>query len=75
MTYTTYRMYRFRIENGIRTERFATASGNSAARWIAAKFESEMYGRARFRKFLWWKSWKETWLDQPSHPSEGKAVR
>jgi len=71
MTYVTYRMYRFRIENGIRTERLATASGNSAARWMAAKFESETYGRARFRKLLWWKSWREMPIVQPGHPSEG----
>ena len=71
MTYNSYRMYRFRSENGINTARYAMAAGNSAARWQAAKFEPEMYARARFRKLLWWKSWKEAPLVQPGDTSEG----
>ncbi len=60
MTYNSYRMYRYRSENGIKTARYAMSASNTAARWQASKFEPVTYGRARFMRFLWWKSWKET---------------
>jgi hypothetical protein len=65
MTYNSFRMYRFRGENGIRTARYAMSMSNHAARWQAAKFEPVIYAKARFIRFLWWKYWKETSLAPP----------
>jgi len=60
MNYNSYRMNRFRRENGIRTARYAMSVDNAAARRSGAWFAPDVYARARFIRVLWWKFWKET---------------
>ena len=59
MSYTSYRMYQFRKENGIRTARYTIAENNIASRKAAGKLIPEVYARARYIRLLWWKFWKE----------------
>lgn len=60
MGYNAYRIYRFRRENGLETERYAISAGNRAAESAVARFARDPYARARFIRVLWWKFWKET---------------
>ena len=63
MSYTSYRMYQFRKEKGIKTAWYAIAENNFASRKAAGKLNPEVYARARYMRFLWWKFWKETPID------------
>jgi hypothetical protein len=60
MYYNSFRMRRFRSENGIKTARYAITVGNAVAQRAADWFAPGAYARARFMRVLWWKFWKET---------------
>ncbi len=64
MSYTSYRMYQFRKENGIRTARYTISVNNIASREAAGKLAPDIYARGRHIRFLWWKYWKETPLTE-----------
>jgi hypothetical protein len=60
MNYNSFRMLRFRRENGIRAARYAITVGNAVAQRAVDWFAPDAYARARFIRVLWWEFWKET---------------
>jgi len=68
-TYSRVKRMQFLFDNGIATNRTAVPKWNIASQRGSAKFNANIYAEARYLKILWWKSWKEKPLQQPTvHP-------
>jgi len=59
MTYGYWRRFQYIGEKGVRISRNAVDTSNVASQKVHAKFNPEIYARARYLKILRWKSWKE----------------
>jgi len=63
MAYGYCKRLQYLLEKGVRTSRNAINTSNIASQKVHAKFNPEIYARARYLKILWWKSWKEKPLE------------
>ena len=60
MTYSSFKRYQFLKEKGIISLRSAVSTDTLASNRVVSKVEHKLYGKGRYIRILWWKSWKET---------------
>jgi len=65
-TYVGFKARQFLWENGKTFDRGPVARGNIAAQRAYVDASPRLYAEAHYIKILWWKSWKEKPLQQPT---------
>jgi len=69
MGYNLWKRFEFLGQRGKVRDRAAVAKSNIASQRATMRVRTKIDTEARYLKILWWKSWKEKPLEQPSvHP-------
>jgi len=58
-SYADIKSRRWQYEQGIRVSKWALGEHNIPSKRIAARIGATVCGEGRYRRILWWKSWKE----------------
>lgn len=72
-TYGNFKRLEFMLDKGLVVARGAVAKGNTVALRTNEKLGAEVCGEGRYRRILWWRSWKEKPLTPDSDREQSNA--
>jgi len=57
--YAFMKKVEFMVDNGLLVNRYAVGKRNIPSRKLVNSLDASIYGKGRYLRILWWKSWKE----------------
>ena len=68
--YGNFKRLEFMLDKGLVISRGAIAKSNTVALGTNKRLDAEVYAEGRYRRVLWWRSWREKPLAHPQPQAE-----